>query len=379
MNLLMQPAFWALAVGMATLLRTDLSIRRTLFFGVLNLGCLAVLCGVKGAALALGLATSIWGGLQVTSRGSGSGTSTRSPYGMVAALTAAFCGYRLVRGGSTGVLELLGYSYVYLRAVDAVVAVARDRQALLDPVSLCGYLAPFHALAAGPVCAYREHLTMDGAAPPDHSFEATVRDVDVITSGLFRKFVIAEGLRICAVGVRGRLETGTFLETALLLVYVLFDFSGYSMVALGVGRMCGVPTPPNFHAPFAATSVTEFWVRWHASMGAFVRRNVYLPLQLALVRAVGVRRSWLASPLSLAVAFGFVGLWHRFTLPWLGWGLSLAAIMWIEKMVRDAVLGNPALAWARGRSGMALARVLGPVYVLVAVVAALRLVARDLV
>ena len=273
------------------------------------------------------------------------------------------------------VLSTVSFSYVFLRSVDMAAAVSTGAAPLVDPVSAAGYLAPFHMLPAGPIGSYREHLLIEECGGRTLSFgEFTVHLNDVAT-GLFYKFVIAEALKIFAFGARGPLAAPTSLaDTMFLLVYVFFDFAGYSRIALGIGRICGIPTPVNFRAPFSAENVTAFWTRWHMSLGAFVSRNIFTPLQLSLVRRFGVRAAHHVSLITLVLAFGFVGLWHRVSVRFILWGVAMGAIMFLEKVVRDRLLEQRRF---QTQGASMLVRILGPAYVFVVISVSLRFVVRE--
>jgi len=198
---------------------------------------------------------------------------------------------------------------------------------------------------------------------------ALLEGVHIITTGLFYKLVLAEGLRVFAYGVDGRLEAHGNADSALLFVYLFFDFAGYSLVALGLGRLLGVPTPANFDRPFLARSLTEFWQRWHASLGRFVRMHIFVPLQVYLVRTWGPRWATFGAFLSLSAAFGFVGLWHGFGLAFLVWGLGLGTCLALEKTVSE--LARRA-GWSERPLVAAIVRVAGPIYVFAAMTLSLR-------
>ena len=143
-----------------------------------------------------------------------------------------------------------------------------------------------------------------------------------------------------------------------------------SLVALGIGRLLGVPTPRNFDSPFESRSLTEYWTRWHMSLASFVRRQIYFPLQLFFLRRSAGRHAHIINVVSLTVAFVFVGLWHRVTVPFLVWGLLYVAILSAEKITRDKFV-VPLLA--RYPRLAPLTAVVGPIYVTVVVVAVLHL------
>lgn len=378
---LLQAKFWAFALASVILVPTPLGVSRSVSFGLLNLAALYALLGWSAPAFVLGLASVLWL------------SAWRREAWLLGPLALLFLAYKLLQGQgslSLGGQELLredglafsllsrvGFSYVFLRAWDLLATVRHGKVPLLDPLSLAGYLAPFHMLSAGPVASYAEHAGMNRGAPPPPRFDTLLAGINEVTTGLFYKFVLAEAVRIFAFGVNRPLESRSWPDTALLLVYVFFDFAGYSRVALAIGRLSGVPTPVNFAAPFASTTVTEFWTRWHVSLGAFVRRNIYLPLQVRAVRTLGLRWAYSATMATLVVSFGFVGLWHRVTVGLLAWGASVGAFMALEKLVRDHFLARGLRA--TGPSAEAIMRLCGQVYVFMVVSTSIHFVVSELI
>lgn len=379
MSLLLRGEFWSAALVACVLMQVRWPARPMLRFGAINLSALALLLGWRLAAGAALLALVAWALLTALQRRQATGAATtRRPLMLVYLTLAAllFVLHKLdleqrAAGGSLlpfDLLARLAYSYVFLRLVDAGRCVA-DGQRLLDPLALLGYLCPFHMLLAGPVGVYREHLAADEArvATP-LSFSRLLAGVDLITTGLFYKLVLAQGLRIFAFGLQAPLRSASLADSTLLFVYLFFDFAGYSRVALGLGHLLGVPTPVNFDRPLLATSLTEFWRRWHASLGQWVRTHIFIPLQTHLVRTWGPARAHGAALLVLVVSFTFVGLWHGLSVVMLVWGLGLGTSLALEKLVRDRLLRH---RWAHRADVQRLSQVFGPVYVFVAVVLSL--------
>ncbi|SVE12339.1 uncharacterized protein METZ01_LOCUS465193, partial [marine metagenome] len=179
---------------------------------------------------------------------------------------------------------------------------------------------------------------------------------------LFYKFVLSEGIRIYFYGLNGNISTDELFDPFILVIYVFFDFSGYSKIARGMGLLYGIPTPINFNAPFLATSVTELFTRWHMSMGQFIRRNFFTPVQLGLVRRVGVRWASAASVITLVVSFGFVGLWHRLSWTWFLWGIAMGILMAVEKFVLTFLIKNK---WSSTGNIKIIVDTLGRVYVFI--------------
>ncbi|MCG2671608.1 MBOAT family O-acyltransferase [Bradyrhizobium sp. GCM10023182] len=264
-------------------------------------------------------------------------------------------------------LETVAFSYFYLRTLDAIRSIVAGSK-LLNPIALSGYLVPFFMMPAGPVNVYADHAKMDLQEVPPPSWEGVVGCADTITTGLFLKFVVAEIWRLWFIGVQPSWPTASFFDAMVIFVCVYFDFSGYSLVALGTGRLLGIPTPVNFKAPYLSGSVTEFWTRWHISLGDFVRRDLFIPLQVSMVRRFGRRWSYATNMVAVVTCFVFVGLWHRFTLTFAAWGLAVGVIVAFEKVVRDRWITTQL---STTRTVRLILAILGPIYVFVVIVGTL--------
>tara|TARA_B100001964_G_C13963625_1_gene478787 strand:- start:124 stop:753 length:630 start_codon:yes stop_codon:yes gene_type:complete len=199
--------------------------------------------------------------------------------------------------------------------------------------------------------------------------------INEITTGLFYKFVIAEGIRVYFYGFNGNILMDEWFDCLILVIYAFFDFAGYSKIARGLGLLYGIPTPINFNAPFLATSITDFWTRWHMSMGQFVRRNLFIPIQLQLVRKVGLKWTNVASILSMMVSFGFVGLWHRLSWIWFLWGITMAILMVGEKFIQTLLIKK---SWIPSGGFKITTNILGRVYVLLVVMLSAYYVANEI-
>lgn len=385
MGLHLESAYWALVLGVAVWLRLA-PVRGTAAIGAANAVALGVLFGPAVAVAALTVATGLWVVLTLAA-------ATRSALAIGLAYlvpTTVFLGYKatadweVVRTAvpSAGpwpelvwLLAALSFSYAFLRCLDATRAVLSKGSPLLDPVGLMGYLFPFHMLLAGPVAAYDQHLKLNAGGPDPVPGGRWLSAASDIATGLVYKHVCAEYLRIFLFGLDARMGTHGVIDTAALFVYLFFDFAGYSRIAQGVGTFMGVPTPANFRAPFAARNVTDFFARWHVSLGGLVQRNIYVPLQLALVRRFGVGRAVWLGFVSLLASWLFVGLWHRLSWRFAAYGTAFALVVWTEKFVIDRRWVRPA------RPGSALSYVrrgLGMAYVFMVVTILLHLVMKEM-
>ncbi|MGH7136142.1 MAG: MBOAT family O-acyltransferase, partial [Pirellulales bacterium] len=184
-------------------------------------------------------------------------------------------------------------------------------------------LVPFHMLAAGPIQAYADFAAQPAVPPPLTASDA-LRGIERIARGLFKKFVLATVARsLLTVGF----SAPSYLVFDILVFYfwLYLDFSGYSDISVGAGRLMGVATPENFNRPYVARNLIDFWERWHMSLSRFVYRNIFVPVQLSLLRRTGPDRALRCAAVAFTVSFLLCGLWHELNLPWLLWGALHAA------------------------------------------------------
>ncbi len=378
--------FWAIVALLAFALRA-MPCRKTIGFGLWNILGLTVLGGWQLAASALVVTLLFWTLVRLAQSASLSKVAVVATIAVPVGLflvNKLGADWTLVRGWIGEhpqalllhrLLVNLAFSYVFLRMIELAHCVVWKGMPLGNVLSTAGYLFPFHMILAGPVSRYEDHLRMDEPSAPQDTWLVALTGADQIASGLIYKYVVAEYLRVCCFGVEGRLTSLGWIDTALLFVYLFFDFAGYSRIMLGAGVWMGVPTPQNFRSPFAAATITDFFSRWHMSLGAFIQRNIYMPLQMTLVRRWGIRRALWAGLAALIPAWAFVGLWHRFSLGFIVYGLTFAVVVAAEKLIRDRVLRQ---GWSQSPLATWSARLLGPVYVFVVVTTMLHLVITEL-
>ena len=235
---------------------------------------------------------------------------------------------------ASSVLSIIGFSYVALRMVELVRAVLEKRHLPPDMAAIVNYLMPFHMLAAGPIQAYDEFIEQ-----PDVPSSLSLRDVleaaERITTGLFKKFVLAYAIQEAF--LTGFEADGLyfFFEVQIFFLWLYLDFSAYSDLAVGIGRLLGVATPENFDQPYLARNAIDFWNRWHISLSQFVRRNIFIPIQLHLTRRTAGKRPLLVASVAFSVAFVLCGLWHGLTINFLLWGTIHAAGLVIANLWRE--------------------------------------------
>ena len=327
-------------------------------FGLFNLLTLTILVGWKVSLVALVFVFFVWAILALIKNQPNMAGRSLTCVGFFVALLFLFLLHKLNLANIEFSTQLkhaapwfpienlfpffvtLSFSYIFVRCIDFARSCTWEEVPLIDPISLMGYLMPFHMLLAGPVNSYDEHVQANGSPLSSMTPSKILIIMNEITTGLFYKFVLAEGIRLYFYGNAGNISATEWFDPSVLVVYIFFDFAGYSKIARGMGLLYGIPTPVNFNAPFLATSVTELFTRWHMSMGQFIRSNFFTPIQLQLVRRVGVRWSSAASVITLIISFGFVGLWHRFSWTWFLWGVAMGILMAGEKFILTFLIKN---------------------------------------
>ena len=195
-------------------------------------------------------------------------------------------------------------------------------------ISFGTFVALFPQLIAGPIVRYKDIAEqLDFRAGGVDQFASGVRR---FTVGLGEKVLIANNIGalwdIYAAKPSAELTLlGSWLGILAFSLQIYFDFSGYSDMAIGLGRMLGFEFLENFNYPYISKSVTEFWRRWHISLGTWFRDYVYIPLG-------GNRKGPWRQMINLLVVWALTGFWHGANWTFLCWGLYYAVFLIIEKL-----------------------------------------------
>ncbi len=386
MTLLINPIFWVVAIVVYLLLLIRLPGSLTFRFGLFNFFTLIILLGWEIAIGALGFVFFIWLAINLITSLKKNPAITGLSFlsiGLLILLLFTFLLHKLNLESAEfpfklaqtipwfptktllSFLATLSFSYIFVRCIDLIHSCVWKKIPLTDPISLMGYIAPFHMLLAGPINIYEEHLEANKKPFSSITPAATILIINEITTGLFYKFVLAEGIRVYFYGIDSNILVVNWLDSLILLVYVFFDFAGYSRIARGIGLLYGIPTPINFNAPFLATSTTDFFTRWHMSMGQFVRRNLFSPIQLYLVRKFGLKLAPLVSVISMMVSFTFVGLWHRLSWTWFLWGIAMGVLMGLEKFIQTILIKQK---WNQSGDFKKITDLIGRIYVFLVII-----------
>jgi len=212
----------------------------------------------------------------------------------------------------------VGVSFFLFCAISYLVDVYRQHQEPIGFLDFAVYLSFFPHLVAGPIVRVSEFAPQLARRRNPDSIDAT-RAVRLICRGLFKKVVIANFLATAIVDpVFAAPSSATNLELAVgawaYAVQIYADFSGYTDIAIGVALMLGIKFPQNFDRPYSATSLQDFWRRWHMTLSRWLRDYVYIPLG-------GNRGGKRAEERNLVITMGLGGLWHGASWNFVIWGL----------------------------------------------------------
>lgn len=189
------------------------------------------------------------------------------------------------------------------------------------------YVTMFPQLIAGPIVRYRD---VDNALRKrSHTLQNAASGIRRFVCGLAKKVLLANTAGVFyqsfAQGVENTPSIlGAWMGVVFFAFQIYFDFSGYSDMAIGLGRIMGFEFPENFNYPYIAKSITDFWRRWHITLSTWFREYVYIPLG-------GNRRGKARTFINLIIVWFLTGLWHGASWNFVLWGLYFAVILIIEK------------------------------------------------
>ena len=223
----------------------------------------------------------------------------------------------------------IGISFFTFQAISYIVDVYRgDTDASPKLVNVALYIAFFPQLIAGPIVKYKDI---------NKQIEERSITWDGVTKG-FRRFIIGLAKKVLISNVMGACVDAIFSSelasvgsaeawvAALTYMFqIYYDFSGYSDMAIGLGKMFGFDILENFQYPYMSSSITEFWRRWHISLGSWFREYVYIPLG-------GNRKGVARTYINLFIVFFLTGLWHGADLAFVLWGLYHGFFSIIERV-----------------------------------------------
>jgi len=243
----------------------------------------------------------------------------------------------------------IGISFYSFQIISYVVDVYRKDAAVQKSYfRFLMYVTSFHQLIAGPIVRYQ--TIADQIESRDVTFRDFSEGIDRFIIGLGKKVILANACgeiasKILEADLTKMAAAGTWFGIIMFSLQIYFDFSGYSDMAIGMGRMYGFTYLENFNYPYISSSISEFWRRWHISLGSFFRDYVYIPL--------GGNRKRVY--LNLAIVWLLTGLWHGDSWNFVLWGAYFGILIIIEKLFLGKILDK-------------IPKIFGNIYSIIAVV-----------
>lgn len=240
-------------------------------------------------------------------------------------------------GPHIGLALPIGISFYTFQTMSYTIDVFRgDVKAQKNFLKFATYVTMFPQLIAGPIVRYR---TVAG------QLDSRVLSVDKFAGGI-RRFVTGLGKKVLLANIAGQLwehsiSTASDERTVLLAwlgaigytFQIYFDFSGYSDMAIGLGKMFGFDYEENFNYPYMGKSITEFWRRWHISLSTWFKEYVYIPLG-------GNRKGQLRQIINILIVWTLTGVWHGATVNFMVWGIYFGVLLIIEKLFLGKILNK---------------------------------------
>jgi len=224
----------------------------------------------------------------------------------------------------------IGISFYTFQTMSYSIDVYRGRiKAQRSPLAFLTYVAMFPPLVAGPIIRYADVEKM--LKDRNTSLEMISAGISRFIMGLGKKIIFANHAGVVANELLGQGDASTlavWLGILMFMFQIYFDFSGYSDMAIGLGKIIGFDFKENFDYPYVSKSITEFWRRWHISLGIFFRDYLYIPMGGNRKRAVfNIMFVWMVT-----------GLWHGASINFILWGLYFGIILLVEKYVLRSIL-----------------------------------------
>jgi alginate O-acetyltransferase complex protein AlgI len=231
----------------------------------------------------------------------------------------------------------IGISFYTFQAMSYVIDVYRkDGYVQKNPINLALYVALFPQLIAGPIIRYND--IMDQLKSRVTNVQRFSEGIQIFILGLAKKVLIANQMAVMADEIFAKQPSEISVSLAWLgiIAYTLqiyFDFSGYSDMAVGLGKMFGFDFPRNFNYPYISKSISEFWRRWHITLSSWFRDYVYIPLGGNRVSKFKVYRN-------IFIVWTLTGFWHGASWTFIAWGFYYGLIIAIEKAGWGKVLST---------------------------------------
>ena len=235
----------------------------------------------------------------------------------------------------------IGISFYTFQAMSYVIDVYRKEvKVQKNFVTFGTYVALFPQLIAGPIIRYQ--TVEEQMVKRKETIDLFSKGIVRFMIGLGKKVLIANPIgdlfrEIAGMGAADLTTVSAWLGVIAFTLQIYFDFSGYSDMAIGLGSMFGFSFPENFKHPYESRSITEFWRRWHISLGTWFKEYVYIPLG-------GNRKGFGRQILNISIVWLLTGLWHGAAWNFILWGAFIFLLEILEKNLLLPVLNHKSIA-----------------------------------
>lgn len=232
-------------------------------------------------------------------------------------------------------IQWIGISYIAFRLMAMLLDFRNDRLPAMNFREAVTYVIFPAALPAGPI-DLPQHFMSDLRTQHGLTAERTVDAGRRLTIGLFKKFVLADSLALVALSPQIAADTpsiwGAWLVAYLYAFQIYWDFSGYTDIAIGLGKLMGIDLPENFDRPYLRQNLAQFWQNWHMTLTRWFRTYFFLPFTRALLRRKLPISDYFVAQLATMT---LIGLWHGVTANFVLWGVWHAVGLYIHKQISD--------------------------------------------
>ena len=231
----------------------------------------------------------------------------------------------------TSIAAPLGISFITFSAVSYLADTYRKDADAGNFLDVALYLMFFPKVSSGPIQLWKDFKGQIVRKIPDS--EWVIRSINRIIIGMAKKLILADTFGSVVADIQSNVPYGIDTLTAwggafLYMLQIYYDFAGYSDIAVGLSGLFGIHVKDNFNFPYISKSVTEFWRRWHISLGTWFREYVYIPLG-------GNRKGFLKTLRNLFIVFLLTGIWHGAGWNYILWGVLNGVCVVAERCVRD--------------------------------------------
>lgn len=228
------------------------------------------------------------------------------------------------------VIVPLGISFITFSAISYVVDIYRGNSTAGSLLDVALYISFFPKAVSGPIVLWKDFQTqIQNRTVDDVRF---MYGLNRIMIGYAKKVLLADSFGLMVSDIQQNMVVGMDVPTAwwcalLYMLQIYYDFAGYSDIALGLGGVFGFQFKENFHFPYVSASITEFWRRWHISLGTWFREYIYIPLG-------GNRKGKIRTLVNLFIVFLVTGIWHGAGWNYIFWGILNGTCMLVERCIK---------------------------------------------